>query len=54
MNKRNPYSINRYTEPKRAGAGGVLSNAAGLVGCLVVMAILCIGMMAVLWKVSGK
>lgn len=54
MSKRNPYHIDRYADVERPGVGGAVSNAVGLVGCLVAMAVLCIGMMVVLWKVSGK
>lgn len=51
MNGRNPYNIDRYGETETRG---VLGRAASMVGCLLAMAVLCLGMLFALWKVSGK
>ena len=51
MNKRNPYSVDRYGE---AEAHGTLGRAASMIGCLLAMAVLCLGMLFALWKVSGR
>lgn len=52
MSKRNPYQIDRYSET--AASHGTLANAASLIGCLLAMAALCLGMLYLMWKASGK
>lgn len=52
METRNPYSIDRYGEA--TAPRGPLARAAGLIGCLLAMAALCLGMLYLMWKASGK
>lgn len=52
MDRRNPYSIDRYGDT--AASRGVLTRAAGMVGCVLAMAALCLGMLYVMWKASGR
>ena len=52
MSKRNPYQIDRYSET--AASHGTLANAVSLIGCLLAMAVLCLGMLYLMWKASGE
>lgn len=52
MDKRSPYSIDRYGEA--AAPRGALAHAASLIGCLLAMAALCLGMLYLMWKVQGE
>lgn len=56
MNKRNPYEIDRYSAARTGAMGvtGAFRNMAGLICCLVAMAALCLGMIYIMWKATGK
>lgn len=54
MSKRNPYAIDRYADVQPRGGRGALAGAAGMLGCVLAMAVLCIGMIYVLWKATGR
>lgn len=52
MDKRNPYQVDRYGD--EAVSRGVLARTVSLVGCVLAMAALCLGMLYVMWKASGR
>lgn len=54
MSKRNPYAVDRYADTQARGGRGALAGAAGMLGCVLAMAVLCLGMIYVLWKAAGR
>ena len=54
MSARGPYDINRYADDALEVSGNPFATLASRLCCLAAMAVLCLGMIVMLWRVSGR
>lgn len=54
MNARGPYDINPYADNAAEMQGGPFATLGSRLCCLAAMAVLCLGAIVMLWRVSGR
>lgn len=54
MNARGPYDIDRYVDTALEVPGNPFATLASKLCCLAAMAVLCLGVIVMLWRVSGR
>lgn len=54
MRARGPYDIDRYGDDVLEVQGNPFATLCGRLCCLAAMAVLCLGVIVMLWKVSGR
>ena len=54
MSARGPYDINWYADDALEVSGNPFATLASRLCCLAAMAVLCLGMIVMLWRVSGR
>lgn len=54
MNARGPYDINLYADDAAEIRGNPFVTLGSRLCCLLTMAVLCLGVIVMLWKVSGR
>lgn len=54
MSARGPYDIDRYTDAASEVPGNPFATLGSRLCCLAAMAVLCLGAIAMLWRVSGR
>lgn len=54
MNERGPYDINLYADDAAEMQGNPFVTLGSRLCCLAAMAVLCLGVIVMLWKASGR
>lgn len=54
MSARGPYDIDRYADTALEVPGNPFATLGSRLCCLAVMAVLCLGVIVMLWRVSGR
>lgn len=54
MSVRGPYNIDRYADTASEVPGNPFATLASKLCCLAAMAVLCLGAIVMLWRVSGR
>lgn len=54
MSSRGPYDIDRYVDTALEVPGNSFATLASRLCCLAAMAVLCLGVIVMLWRVSGR
>lgn len=54
MSARGPYDIDRYADAASEVSGNPFATLGSRLCCLAAMAVLCLGAIAMLWRVSGR
>lgn len=54
MSVRGPYGIDRYADTASEVPGNPFATLGGRLCCLAAMAVLCLGVIVMLWRVSGR
>lgn len=54
MSARGPYDIDRYADTASEVPGNTFATLGSRLCCLAAMAVLCLGVIVMLWRVSGR
>lgn len=54
MSSRGPYDIDRYVDTALEVSGNPFATLASKLCCLAAMAVLCLGVIVMLWRASGR
>ncbi len=54
MSSRGPYDIDRYVDTALEVPGNPFATLASKLCCLAAMAVLCLGVIVMLWRASGR
>ena len=54
MSSPGPYNIDRYVDTALEVPGNPFATLASKLCCLAAMAVLCLGVIVMLWRVSGR
>lgn len=54
MSARRPYGIDRYADTALEVPGNPFATLGSRLCCLATMAVLCLGVIVMLWRVSGR
>lgn len=54
MSVRGPYDIDRYADDALEAPGNPFATLASRLCCLATMAVLCLGVIVMLWRASGR
>ena len=54
MSARGPYDIDRYVDTALEVPGKPFATLASKLWCLAAMAVLCLGVIVMLWRASGR